>query len=818
MSASSDGTAPASEPAVASQPPSAIKAAEESPPQKPSLVVIGDIQRDMILVTRPTSDRVGLDDEPCPGIADRPLIQLTRDGGTWLLHDTIRFALKDTMDCYTYAPFEKLALTEETRVLCPRSLVALGAVKKSPKSEPNDIVYRIDMARDARWVEDPGLKRVAALPDFESKLNMLFTTCLESTADILHSNWPRMIVVYDRARLPGDGFRVCGAKMALNKFALKNPHFDKAGGGVLIWHRTHPFDFSNDDELWRFLRAHFDHTVAVVKYECLSKAGVRINQDSSVEQLIEDCVKQERHPLLVKLRRCRHLILVFRDGVLHWDNTDLGHVEYHYCPNIIDELINPRDGQMSGSTIIMLASIAYALGSMKPETPRSALDEVKEGIKLGTVLAALHYRRGFSGPELYVQPKSGVADEHQLSDENNFPYHLRQLFVKPGIETTDKKDSKGKGAVVEERMTKKLYLLASLTCETRVAQGGRLSRARIYFKELEAKNKRIEDKIAEVVCKGLEAATTDAKPYELTEPWFPKGEVGCSVAEFGKQLKTTDRKEIENYMALHTLISNYLADKKSDKPFSIATFGTPGSGKSFAIKQIVESIDPDAARAPLEFNVSQFAGVHDLAGAFHQAHDRSTQGNALVIFDEFDASLDDEPLGWLKFFLAPMQDGVFRAEGTLYHVGRAIFLFTGGTKSTFKDFYTKRKKDSEFRAAKGPDFVSRLRGYMDIPKFSAVRKPDNEAMFRRAAILRSILERKVRRIIDDATQVAKIDREVINAFVRTRNYEHEVRSMEAIVEMSKMQGGAFRKSSLPTPEQLSLHVNPKEFLGHLDPD
>ncbi len=29
----------------------------------------------------------------------------------------------------------------------------------------------------------------------------------------------------------------------------------------------------------------------------------------------------------------------------------------------------------------------------------------------------------------------------------------------------------------------------------------------------------------------------------------------------------------------------------------------------------------------------------------------------LVFWDEFDTSLDGRPLGWLRYFLAPMQDG-----------------------------------------------------------------------------------------------------------------------------------------------------------------
>src|ERR1700733_43568 len=768
----------------------------------PSVVVLGDIQRDTILVTHPTLDQDAVDREACPGLAERPLIQLTRDGGAWLLHDTIRFALRGVMNCYTYPLSDGLKLDPKDRVLCPGSLVALAAVKKSAKGVSKDVVYRIKS--DLGWIEEPGLKSVGASADCRPRLKALFETCVNGIALDPGSNPPCMVVIYDRAHnLRACGFRHCAADLAFDRFVKSNPHFAKGGGGVIIWNRTHPIELDpKKEELWPRLEEYLDRTVAVVKYGCLAKAGVRLNQDSSVEQLIEDCVAQERHPFLLQLRRCRHVVLIFRDGVLHWDNTELGYVDYHYCPKIVDELISPKDGLMAGNTVVMVASIARALAS---GNPLGAFNDVKKGGQLGTVLAAHHYRRGFAGPELYRKQAPRGPDEFQLSDNNELPYHLRQLFDSPEVENTEKAIASA-DPNDEKRVTKKMYLLSSLRCETSLAQAGRLSRASLYFKD---RSKSAEDKIAEVVCKGLEQSTMRAVPKKLVKPWFPEGEVGCSVAEFGEHVKTTDRDEIENYMALHTLISNYLDDRKNDKPFSIATFGTPGSGKSFAIKQIVESIDEDAARAPLEFNVSQFTSVKDLAAAFHQAHDRSMQGNALVIFDEFDASFDKEPLGWLKYFLAPMQDGVFRAEGTLYHVGRAIFLFTGGTKSTFTEFYTDRKTESTFRAAKGPDFVSRLRGYMNIPRFSSDRDPDQPALFRRAIILRSIVERKLRRIIDEATGV--------NAFLRTRNYEHEVRSMEAIVEMSKITSGAFRKSSLPTPEQLSLHVDPKEFLGYLEP-
>ncbi len=59
-----------------------------------------------------------------------------------------------------------------------------------------------------------------------------------------------------------------------------------------------------------------------------------------------------------------------------------------------------------------------------------------------------------------------------------------------------------------------------------------------------------------------------------------------------------------------------------------------------------------------------------------------------------------------------MQDGEF-TEGQLHHpIGRAIFVFAGGTCSTIEEFESSSRE--MFKDAKGPDFLSRLRGYINI--------------------------------------------------------------------------------------------------------
>jgi hypothetical protein len=97
----------------------------------------------------------------------------------------------------------------------------------------------------------------------------------------------------------------------------------------------------------------------------------------------------------------------------------------------------------------------------------------------------------------------------------------------------------------------------------------------------------------------------------------------------------------------------------------------------------------------------------------------------LVFFDEFDADFHGK-LGWLKYFLAPMQAGEFRDHDGTHPLGHGIFVFAGGTSSTFAEFTHEANAKAPatdegamsdgqvFRDAKGPDFVSRLRGYIDL--------------------------------------------------------------------------------------------------------
>lgn len=278
---------------------------------------------------------------------------------------------------------------------------------------------------------------------------------------------------------------------------------------------------------------------------------------------------------------------------------------------------------------------------------------------------------------------------------------------------------------------------------------------------------------------------------------------------------TVDREEIERINALRSLIDTYRASPGDVRPLSIAVFGPPGSGKSFAIKQLAAEMF-GKEKQTLEFNLSQFAddGVSELHAAFHHVRDASIKGAIpLVFWDEFDS--DD--LKWLKHFLAPMQDAEFRAGSGVHPFGKAIFVFAGGTCATFEDFDRSVAADpavqSFFRSRKGPDFVSRLRGFVNIkgPNPSDQDNPaaDPEYLIRRAMVLRSLLERSYRHLVDAKTKVACISTRVVRAFLRVNKFLHGARSLESVLRMSNLRDAArFDVAELTTPELLALHVTP----------
>lgn len=284
------------------------------------------------------------------------------------------------------------------------------------------------------------------------------------------------------------------------------------------------------------------------------------------------------------------------------------------------------------------------------------------------------------------------------------------------------------------------------------------------------------------------------------------------ISKFSR-LVTVDRHEIESVRSVARLIAEYCR-RDERAPLCIAVFGPPGAGKSFAVKEVAEHTLPGRV-TPIEFNLSQFEKPENLFEALHRVRDVNLSGKMpLVVWDEFDTAQQGVALGWLRYFLQPMQDGTFQQGEITHPIGRCIFIFAGGTADHMTSF-TEDLDSEPSRAAKKRDFVSRLHGYMDVlgpnrhssrgPEHPDWEKDDPYFIIRRAVILRSIF--KSRNLQLKHSGKVNVDPGVLRAFLKARRYKHGVRSMMSIVKMSLLADAkAFVISSLPPSEQLDLHV------------
>jgi hypothetical protein len=161
-----------------------------------------------------------------------------------------------------------------------------------------------------------------------------------------------------------------------------------------------------------------------------------------------------------------------------------------------------------------------------------------------------------------------------------------------------------------------------------------------------------------------------------------------------------------------------------------------------------------------------------------------------------------------------MQDGAFREEGEFHPLGPAIFVFAGGTCSTLQEF-TESDDGPAAKEAKKPDFVSRLRGYVNVLGPNQLDVDDLAFPLRRALLLRALLSNKAPRMLKkkDGAKVLSIDPGVLRAFILAPRFLHGARSMESILDMSSLSGKLrFERSALPARHQLALHVDADAFL------
>ena len=136
--------------------------------------------------------------------------------------------------------------------------------------------------------------------------------------------------------------------------------------------------------------------------------------------------------------------------------------------------------------------------------------------------------------------------------------------------------------------------------------------------------------------------------------------------------------------------------------------------------------------------------------------------------------------------------------------------------SSFSAFLPHTEEEQEaFQLIKGTDFVSRLKGILNIKGPNPTRPTDKSAVIRRGLLLRDLLVRKCPEICENG--IAHISRCLLSAMLGVSEYRHGTRSLEMIVAMSRLSGfRRFTPSCLPVDEQLNLHLKVKDFRRKLE--
>ena len=208
-----------------------------------------------------------------------------------------------------------------------------------------------------------------------------------------------------------------------------------------------------------------------------------------------------------------------------------------------------------------------------------------------------------------------------------------------------------------------------------------------------------------------------------------------------------------------------------------------------------------ALKLPLiEVNLTQVSDSHTLAGVLASVFEEHN-GVPIVFFDEFDAPRQGAPYGWLSWFLAPMQDGEFVHEGRVIPAKHAVYVFAGGTAATMRQFSNYANLPA-FKSAKGPDFISRLRGFLDVKGPNADHRE-----LRRAVIFRSALASRAS--TNGVDSWFKPDAELLKSLLQVGRYRYGARSIQAVVELSDLskEKRRFGWDELPDDHLLGMHID-----------
>lgn len=557
-----------------------------------------------------------------------------------------------------------------------------------------------------------------------------------------------------------------------------------------------------EGDLWDTLVDHCrKNLVVIVSADQLRRGDVRLSAALSWEATAEDVLAElESNPALKPLLSARHSIITFKsDGALWLNNTSdprSSMLVFDAANAEGDWSASQGRGAVFGYLSCFTAAIVREL-CRHIDRPAGEMKEPDFEAALGAGLGASRELHRLGHGRVKITEK--LEDGAEKINDNPAPGFPFQEIVARIHEPTDKFVS----ALLPTRFVErgKWMMLDEWQVQAR-----NLQRARPHFEAAQA-----------VAVLGPDALER-----------FP-------VARFGGLL-TVDRNEIESLRSLRQIITSYQHGRAQSKPLSIGVFGPPGAGKSFGVTEISKAVLGGKVDV-LTFNLSQFSDPGDLNGAFHQVRDKVLTGATPVVFwDEFDS----QDYRWLQYLLAPMQDGAFQ-DGQISHpIGKCLFIFAGATSATFEHFGPRNpdaiagverkalapnrlgdieRQWREFVLKKGPDFQSRLAGYLNVlgpnprqvcsdSKGSRQWKDDPRDLcypIRRAFFIRSKFKLK-------DSQPLRIDHGILCALLEIPHYKSGARSLEFLcLHLRQNASDIPRRSYLPGHHLLDMHVDAATF-------
>jgi hypothetical protein len=432
-----------------------------------------------------------------------------------------------------------------------------------------------------------------------------------------------------------------------------------------------------------------DKTTLVISSSTLRSSDVFVSNQLSWERVVDDITWGLRH------HKNASFFSRFKDIVVSFETAGALHLSFNLTKNeyegslVFDHKnlerfwLSQHEGHLPGQLYFLC--IAIMLKTITQDNPTKALNPVEwdEALKMGVHVHRDMHRVGYT---LKNDQNDDVVREREYQWPQDEAAHL----------------------FVDE-----------------LSRSDRDFLATYHVEHFDRERKQVRSILFENLLENSDPIHLFPKALELAEEIVKNGIAKLDkfpIAKFG-ELTVIGREDIEEFRSIRRLVRDYQKAKlsKTPQPLSIAIFGGPGSGKSFSIKEIIKDAIGCGESDFHTFNLSQFSDVESLPDTFNFIRDETLANRLPIIFwDEFDSRVGKAEFGWLKYFLAPMQDGTFLQAGRNHPIGKCIFVFAGGTSKTMNEF---QKKEEHERLAKIGDFRSRLKGYLDIP---SIDPPEND--------------------------------------------------------------------------------------------